>query len=448
MDDRIDQQIGNYRLVELLGVGTLTKVYLGEHIYLNTLAAIKVLDASLDSTSIFWFRREAGAIAKLVHPNIVRVLEFGVAEDTIAFLVITYAPRGTFPRSYPKGSRLSPVIILTYVKQLCSALQYAHNNGIVHREIRPEHILLGDNNEVLLDHFGSNLLKLPSFQEQFTADTLAYLAPEQLGRAISFASDQYALGVVIYEWLCGRPPFEGNPDEIIRQLLSSAPSPPLRGREPTISPTIEQVVLKALAKEPRQRFPTIQDFANAFEQAMVATSTELQLVSPSSASLKVPAPTKAMKLFFSYSHKDEKLRNELAKRLALLKLNGLITDWYARNIDAGAEWAREIDTHLNSADLILLLVSPDFIASDYCYNLEMARALERHEAGEASVISIILRPVSWIETPFGKLQALPEPTRCATSCKQTSKKKQHPSLRKKAVKRERSIQGVQGPEDI
>ena len=100
MDDRIGQQLGNYRLVELLGVGTLTKVYLGEHIYLNTLAAIKVFDASLDSTSIFRFRREAGVIAKLVHPNIVRVLEFGVVEDTIAFLVITYAPRGTFPRTH------------------------------------------------------------------------------------------------------------------------------------------------------------------------------------------------------------------------------------------------------------------------------------------------------------------------------------------------------------
>ena len=112
---------------------------------------------------------------------------------------------------------------------------------------------------------------------------------------------------------------------------------------------------------------------------------------------------------------DEKLRNELAKRLALLKRNGLITDWYDRNIDAGAEWAHEIDIHLNSAELILLLVCPDFIASDYCYNLEMARALERHEAGESSVIPIILRPVSWKETPFGKLQALPEGGKAVTT---------------------------------
>ena len=122
MDDRIGQQLGNYRLVEVLGIGALTKVYLGEHVYLNTLAAIKVLDASKldafssDTNFMFRFQREAGVLAKLVHPNIIRVLEFGVVQGTIAFLVVTYAPRGTFPRSYPKGSCLLPVIILTLTR--------------------------------------------------------------------------------------------------------------------------------------------------------------------------------------------------------------------------------------------------------------------------------------------------------------------------------------------
>lgn len=420
MEDHIGQQLGNYRLVELLGVGTLTKVYLGEHIYLNTLAAIKVLDTSLDSRSIFWFKREAGAIATLVHPNIIRVLEFDVVRGaTVAFLVVTYAPHGTFPRSYPKGSCLPPVIILPYVKQLCSALQYAHNIHFIHRDIRPERILLGDNNEVLLD-FGSSLLKGLSSQEQLfssiAADINVYWAPEQIMGRPRVATDQYALGVMIYEWLCGKPPFGGNLREIV-----SEPPPPLRETMPTISPAIEQVILKALAKDPHQRFSSIEGFANAFEhaclleQATPATSTKLQSVSPSPASLEESASTKGMKLFFSYSHKDEKLRNELAKRLALLKRTGLITDWYDRDIDAGAEWAREIDTHLNHADIILLLVSPDFIASDYCYNLEMMRALERHQAWEASVIPIILRPVSWKETPFGKLQALPEGGKAVTT---------------------------------
>ena len=115
----------------------------------------------------------------------------------------------------------------------------------------------------------------------------------------------------------------------------------------------------------------------------------------------------AIEIFYSYSHKDKTLRGELEKRLSLLKRQGLIIGWSDRNIDAGREWANEIDTHLNTAQLILLLVSSDFIASDYCYSKEMMRAIERHERGEAHVIPIILRPTDWDESPLGKLEALP-----------------------------------------
>ena len=99
---------------------------------------------------------------------------------------------------------------------------------------------------------------------------------------------------------------------------------------------------------------------------------------------------------------------ELRKHLSLLKRQGVIRDWYDREITAGTDWKGEIDGHLNSAGVILLLVSPDFVASDYCYEVEMKRAMERHEAKEARVIPVILRQVdAWHEAPFGKLQALP-----------------------------------------
>lgn len=114
-----------------------------------------------------------------------------------------------------------------------------------------------------------------------------------------------------------------------------------------------------------------------------------------------------IEIFYSYSHKDEKLRGELEKQLSLLNRQGIIAEWHDRKILAGQEWASKIDTHLNTADIILLLVSPDFMASDYCYSIEMKRAMERHEREEAHVIPIILRPVYWQGAPFGKLQALP-----------------------------------------
>jgi hypothetical protein len=116
---------------------------------------------------------------------------------------------------------------------------------------------------------------------------------------------------------------------------------------------------------------------------------------------------KPLKLFYSYSHQDEALRERLEISLALLKRQGIIQAWHDRQIGAGDEWAKQISEHLENADIILLLVSPDFIASDYCWDIELACAMERQAADEACVIPVILREVDWQGAPFGKLQALP-----------------------------------------
>src|SRR3954464_6609931 len=113
-------------------------------------------------------------------------------------------------------------------------------------------------------------------------------------------------------------------------------------------------------------------------------------------------------IFFSYSHKDEALRDELETHLSMLNRQGFITTWHDRRIAAGDIVDPTISAHLESADVVLLLVSPDFLASDYCYDKEMSRALERHEAGECRVIPVILRPSDWHDAPFGKLLAAPK----------------------------------------
>ncbi len=115
-----------------------------------------------------------------------------------------------------------------------------------------------------------------------------------------------------------------------------------------------------------------------------------------------------IEVFFSYAHKDEELRDELANHLKLLERQGVISAWHDRQITAGTNWEGQIDEHLESAKIILLLVSADFLASDYCYDVELKRAMERHEAKEARVIPIILREVDWQGASFGKLQALPK----------------------------------------
>ena len=119
-------------------------------------------------------------------------------------------------------------------------------------------------------------------------------------------------------------------------------------------------------------------------------------------------------VFFSYSHKDEQLRDELEKHLTILKRQGLIDTWHDRKILAGDDLDTSIDAHLESADVILLLVSPDFLASNYCYEVEFQRALERHQEGNARAIAVILRPCEWKETPVAKFLVIPKDGRPIT----------------------------------
>lgn len=123
---------------------------------------------------------------------------------------------------------------------------------------------------------------------------------------------------------------------------------------------------------------------------------------------------RAIELFYAYARDDERLMKRLNLQLALLQRQGLIHTWHDQQIVAGSPWEQEIDVHLKSARVILLLVSPAFLASDYCYSTEVQEAMKRHEAGEATVIPIILRPCEWKSAPFGKLQALPKDVRPVT----------------------------------
>src|SRR5579859_6581753 len=123
----------------------------------------------------------------------------------------------------------------------------------------------------------------------------------------------------------------------------------------------------------------------------------------------------ALTLFYSYSHEDEALRDQLEKHLVQLKRQGLISTWHDRKIPPCGVWAHEIDEHLETASIILLLVSPDFLASRYCYEIEMERALERHRLGLARVVPILLRPCDWQHSPFAHLQCLPRNTKPITT---------------------------------
>ena len=264
---RQQEILGHYRLLRLLGRGGFAEVYLGEHIHLQTQAAVKVLRTRLANEEVQTFQREAQMVARLLHPNIVRVLDFGV-EDALPYLVMDYAPNGTLRQAFAKGRRVPLVQVVSLTRQVAEALQYAHDRRLIHRDVKPENMLLGRNRETLLSDFGIALVQQSSHSAstQNIAGTIAYMAPEQIQAHPVAASDQYALGIAVYEWLCGVRPFEGSYTEIaIKQTM--VPPPPPSTHTPELPPAVERVILQALQKDPRQRFADVRTFARALEQA-------------------------------------------------------------------------------------------------------------------------------------------------------------------------------------
>jgi len=289
MPSRVGQQLGHYLLMRLLGQGGFAEVYLGEHVSLRTQAAIKVVRTQLIQDEAEEFLKEARTVAHLIHPHIVRIFDFEVQQST-PFLVMDYAPNGTLRQRHPKATQVPLPIIVNYVKQVADALQYAHDQKLIHRDIKPENMLIGRLDEILLSDFGIALVAQSTLQQstQGVVGTPYYMAPEQLQGKPRFASDQYSLGIVVYEWLTGDRPFKGAFSEVANQHMH-VPPPSLSERNPQISPDVEQVVMMALSKDPHQRFATISAFANALEQA----SRSPHFFAPFAPTSSVTLPVKA-----------------------------------------------------------------------------------------------------------------------------------------------------------
>ena len=267
MANLVGQQLGRYRLTRLLGRGGFADVYLGEQVYLGSQAAIKVLSAPLEAEAASGFLDEARTLVRLAHPRIIRLLDYGIQEQ-MPFLVMEYAPGGTLRKLHPRGQRLPLSTVVEYVKQAAEALQYAHTQRLIHRDVKPDNLLLGRQGEILLSDFGIALLAHSS-RSQRTEDivgTVAYMAPEQIQGHPCQASDQYALGVIAYEWLSGTRPFSGSFVEIAAGHCLVEPAP-LQEACPGIPTMVTAAVSRALAKRPEQRFASVQAFAAAFERA-------------------------------------------------------------------------------------------------------------------------------------------------------------------------------------
>ncbi len=282
MPDKVGQQIGNYRLVRLLGSGGFADVYLGQHVHLaSKQAAVKML--KLFDVDVEKFQQEAETTEQLVHPHIVRLLDFALQEGT-PFLVLDYAPGGTLRARHPKGSQLQLNTVVAYLNEITPALQYAHDRNILHRDIKPDNMLIGRQGELLISDFGMAVLSQTgrtSLQASYgIGGTPFYMAPEMFRGKPEKASDQYSLAVVVYEWLCGSLPFSEGGFIQLGYQHTHEPVPPLREKNSSLSSDVEAVILTALAKDPKQRFGSVRAFANALEQACLPSQKALPIVEP------------------------------------------------------------------------------------------------------------------------------------------------------------------------
>lgn len=266
----IGQEFGGYRILSQVGKGGMATVYKAFQASLDRYVAVKVMPpfyAQEDETFLKRFQREARAVAKLRHPNILMVIDFG-EHDGFTYIVMEYVDAGTLTDRL--GSPLPLDDITTIIDQIASALDYAHGQGVVHRDVKPSNILLPKPNWPLLTDFG--LAKIVG-GSQLTitgsiAGTPAYMSPEQgQGESVDSRSDIYSLGIVLYEMATGGVPYHAETPMavVVKHIIEPLPLP--RSKNSDLPEAVERVILKALAKKPEDRYQRVVDLSNALMKA-------------------------------------------------------------------------------------------------------------------------------------------------------------------------------------
>jgi serine/threonine protein kinase len=277
MANLVGKTMGKYKLIERLGKGGMAEVYKAYHPKLDRYVTVKILHSYLAEGEDFLarFEREARAVASLRHPHIVQIHDFEIEDDQY-YMVMEFIDGGTLQSRMLElaktGAYMSVGQVLSILQQVGEALDYAHKQGIIHRDIKPSNILLDSAGNAFLADFG--IARMMS-GTQFTAagslvGTPTYMSPEQgRGDELTRVSDIYSLGVILYELMTGNVPFTADttPLAIIHKHISEQPLGP-RSLRPSLPEAAEQVILKALAKDPHKRYQSAKELVHAFEKSL------------------------------------------------------------------------------------------------------------------------------------------------------------------------------------
>jgi Tol biopolymer transport system component/predicted Ser/Thr protein kinase len=278
MSDLIGQTLGPYRIIEQIGIGGMATVYKAYQPSMDRYVAIKVLPAliSRDPAFLKRFRRESKVVAKLEHKHILPVYDYG-EQESLTYLVMRYVEAGTLKDRLVAGQLDLPEIY-RIIGQVGAALGYAHRLGVIHRDVKPTNVLVDSQGDAYLTDFG--LARIMESSEQLTATgvgvgTPAYMAPEQgQGLKIDHRSDIYSLGVMLYEMVTGRVPYEAETPMAVVIKHITAPLPLPSSVKPDVPPQVERVILKAMAKDPDDRFQTVGEMVTALDAAVRVAQAE------------------------------------------------------------------------------------------------------------------------------------------------------------------------------
>jgi serine/threonine protein kinase len=281
--DLVGKTLGEYRIVERIARGATASVYKAHQPKLNRYVAIKVLSPLYADDEGFRerFSREAKAVAQLDHPNILPVYDFDQQGDLV-YIVMQYVDTGSLADAV--GDRMPLELVAKILDQVASALSYAHGRGIVHRDVKPANILLGQENWVLLTDFGLvKILEEPATitQPGSGMGTPAYIAPEQAtGESVSPRSDIYALTATLYQMITGQVPFDGETVMTVALKHINEPVTPPREVEPGLPPAVDEVILKGMAKSPDERYASADELAAAFRKAALGPASRVVELAP------------------------------------------------------------------------------------------------------------------------------------------------------------------------
>ena len=282
MKNLIGSTIGQHEIVEQLGRGGMANVYKGFHPGLAVHRAIKVIRPDLADTDGFRdrFQREARAVAALRHPNIVQIHDFGQKDD-LFYMVMEYVEGEDLKSRMIREGAIRPFSeTVRLIEQIGAALAYAHERGVVHRDIKPDNVLLDRKGQAILADFGiAKIIEADDAKLTATGTGLgtpAYMAPEQARGAtdVGESADLYALGVVLYEMLTARLPFSADTPLAVLQRVIHDPVPPPREFTADIPDALQGVVLKAMAKNPAQRYPDVPAMVEAAKQSLLGLGPE------------------------------------------------------------------------------------------------------------------------------------------------------------------------------